>query len=184
MKQFSFPIRLSSTVVIRPFKEDDIVSLAKHANNSKIADCLNDGFPHPYTIKDARDFIQRRKSERIPQVLAIVINDEAAGAIGVFQQQNIQRKNAEIGYWISEDYWGKGIATASVKWMINYAFSAFDIIRLFGRPFPFNIASQKVLENCGFHREAVIKDALFKGGKLYDEWIYSLLKKEAYDYFS
>lgn len=177
-------MRISNSVFLRPFKDEDAGSLAKHANNPKISGNLNDGFPSPYTLQDAREFIQRRKEERTILVLAIEVNGEAAGAIGIFPQQNIQRKCAEIGYWISEDHWGKGICTVAVKFMVRYAFSNFDLIRLYGRPFPYNIASQKVLEKCGFKLEAILKDAFYKDEKIYDEWIYSLLKKDSNEDFS
>lgn len=184
MKQQTFPVQISELVSLRPFAFTDAPSLARHANNLAIARNLNDAFPHPYTLNDAKDFIQRRKAEPFPTVLAIEIKGEAAGAVGLFLQQGIQKKNAELGYWISEEYWGKGMGTSVVEWMIKYAFSTFDLLRLYARPFPFNIASQRVLEKNGFKLEAILKSALYKDNIVYDEWIYSILKSELNEEFS
>lgn len=173
-----FPFQLSEHAVLRPFTLEDAPALALYANNPAIAANLNDGFPSPYTLNDARDFILRRKEETVPQVLAIVIDGEAAGAIGIFPQQLVNRKNAELGYWIAEKYWGRGFATLAVKAIIPYAFANLDIIRLFARPFPFNPASVRVLEKAGFILEARIKSGLYKQGVIFDELIYSLLKHE------
>lgn len=178
MKKALFPISIAEEIALRPFHIDDAESLAYHANNPNISKSLNDGFPNPYTYNDAREFIARRKDENIPQILAITYSNKVIGAIGIFLQPNVQRKNAEIGYWLSEEFWGQGICSKSISAMIRYAFNNFDLVRLYARPFPFNIASQRALEKNGFYREAIIKDGLFKDGKLYDEWIYSLRKSD------
>lgn len=184
MSDIQFPIKLNAEVFLRPFKLTDIASIAAEANNIKIASNLNEGFPHPYSINDAKDFILRRHSENPELVLAIEVEGKAVGAIGLFLQQNVHRKNAEIGYWLGEKYWNRGIGTSALKAMIQYAFTNFDLLRLFARPFPFNIASQKILEKCGFRLEAIIKNGLFKDGIVYDEWIYSLLKSDLNEEFS
>lgn len=178
MNKDIFPLIISSTVKLRPFRHEDAASLAKHANNPNIAESLNDGFPEPYTIDDARDFILRMKQDHPVKVLAIEVDGEACGAIGVFPQQNVQRLNAELGYWLSESHWGKGITSAAVKLVLKYAFAYFDIIRIYARPFPFNKASQRVLEKAGFKLEARIKNGLIKNDTIYDELIYSFLKEE------
>lgn len=171
-----FPILLNEQALIRPFNTSDAPALALHANNPAIASNMNDGFPNPFTLNHAREFILRRTEEPVPQVLAIVIDHGVAGAIGVFPQQLVNRKNAELGYWIAEKYWGKGIATLAVKAIIPYAFANFDIIRLFARPFPSNPASARVLEKAGFILEARIRNGLYKQGLIFDELIYSFLK--------
>lgn len=178
MKPSDFPININQHLQLRPFLTTDAPHLALHANNPKIAENLNDGFPSPYSLTDARDFIRRMREDQPAKVLAIVIDGEACGAIGIFIQQNVQRLTAELGYWISEMYWGKGYTTAAVKVMIKYAFDTFDVIRLYARPFPFNIASQKVLEHSGFKLEARLKNGLYKHNTIYDELIYSILKEE------
>lgn len=178
MNKDVFPLIISSTVKLRPFRHEDAASLALHANNPNIAANLNDGFPQPYTMDDARDFILRMKQDYPAKVLAIEVNGEACGAIGVFPQQNVQRLNAELGYWLSEDHWGKGITSAAVKMILKYAFAHFDIIRIYARPFPFNIPSQKVLEKAGLKLEARIKNGLVKHNTVYDELIYSILKED------
>lgn len=155
----------------------DAASLQKHADNKKIADNLNDDFPSPYTEKNAVEFIGRLKSDDPPRILAITYEDSVIGAIGLFPQTRVQRLNAEIGYWVAEEYWNRGIASLALKAMVNYGFEQFDIIRIYARPFPFNSASRKVLEKNGFKLEAVLKKGLVKNNEVFDELIYSCLKE-------
>ena len=106
------------------------------------------------------------------KVFAIEINGEAAGSIGIFPQSDIHRKSAEIGYWLSEDYWGNGIIPRAIERVVRYGFETFDITRVFARPFGRNTASQRVLEKSGFKPEARLEKALFKNGEYEDEMIY------------
>ncbi len=163
---------------LRNLKIEDKVSMAKHANNKKIADMLRDGFPHPYTQNDAENFINFVLTNNEPQTqFAIDINGEAVGMIGILLKDDIYKKNAEIGYWLSEDYWGKGIMTDILKAVIEYAFKTFDVIRLYASVKSANIGSMKVLEKCGFKKEGVFVKSIFKNGQFFDEHIYSLLRE-------
>ncbi len=173
-----FPILAGENIALRPFILKDAVSLSVHANNKSIADNLNDGFPYPYTEKNAIEFITGMHHSQTPNILAIVFNDEVIGAIGIFPLTKVQRLNAEIGYWIGEKYWGRGITTKAVRAMLAYAFINFDVIRIFARPFPHNLASQKVLEKSGLRLEARIKNGLCKNNIIFDELIYSILKEQ------
>ncbi len=173
-----FPIKLDDRLLLRPFRITDAIPLALHANNRKIADNLNDGFPYPYTELHALEFIGSLKDDTTPAILAIVINDEPIGAVGVFPQTKVQRLNAEIGYWIGERYWGQGIATKVLIAMVRYVFENFNYIRLFTRPFPSNIASIRVIEKAGFTLEAKIKNGLCKNDMVFDELIYSIRRED------
>lgn len=156
-----------------------IEGVAKHANNKKIAHNLRDVFPHPYTYADAlwyvNDCIQKADDQQLCR--AIEINGEAVGSIGVFLQQDVYRKSAELGYWLSEDYWGQGVMTEAVGQLCREAFARFDIVRIFAEPFAHNTGSRRVLEKNDFLLEGILKNSVYKHGQLYDSCIYALLKR-------
>lgn len=159
---------------LRDWAASDLDSLIIQANNPLIAANLTDQFPHPYTRESGERFIGFATSHQPRKIFAIEINGKASGSIGVFPQDDIHRLNAEMGYWLAETWWGKGIMTKAIRQMVNYGFSTFAIDRIFARPFGSNIASQKVLEKAGFKLEAVFKQNLIKNGIITDELYYSI----------
>ena len=161
-------------IQLRKWQPDDLDNLVLHADNYKIARNLTNQFPHPYTREAAEAFIGKVSEQDPLQVFAITLDDQAIGGIGIFQQQDIQCRNAEMGYWLAETFWGKGIITIAIKKMIEYSFSTFDINRIYARPFGSNIASQKALEKAGFVKEAFFEKTLFKFGEYEDEYVYSI----------
>lgn len=164
---------------LRPWQESDLASLVKYAGNVNIFNNMTDSFPHPYTQEAGKQFITRATQNKPENILAIVVNGEACGSIGFFPETDVDRLNAEFGYWLGEPFWGKGIATAAVQAVTRYAFENFPLTRLFARPFEHNIASQKVLENAGFILEARIPKCLIKNGVIMDELIYAIRKEDA-----
>jgi [ribosomal protein S5]-alanine N-acetyltransferase len=162
---------------LRPWTINDLDSLVKYANNKEIAKNMTDQFPHPYTIEKGKVFIEYATKASPPNIFAIDVNGEAVGGIGVHPQTDIQRKNAELGYWLAEPFWGKGIISKAVTQMIDYGFKTFDVERIFARPFGTNKASQKVLEKSGFTLEAKFEKTLFKNGEYQDELVYSIRRK-------
>ena len=165
-------------IVIRPWREGDEISLVKYADNEKIARNLREIFPSPYTMRDARTWIAFNKDMLPALNMAIVLNQDVVGAVGIALKEDISRKNAEIGYWVGEPYWGKGIATEAVRRMVEYTFENYDVTRIYASTFDFNTASRKVLQKAGFRHEATLRKALFKDGRYYDEIIMSLLKED------
>jgi len=161
---------------LRPFRNSDLTSLVKYANNYNIAKYLTNQFPHPYTEEDGRKFISSVANNDPVNVFTIEVNGEAAGAIGIFPQSDIHAKNAEMGYWLAEPFWGNEIITRAIGEMVEYGFKTFDIVRIFSRPFSTNPASQRVLGKAGFICEARLKNALYKNGEYMDELIYSIRK--------
>lgn len=161
---------------LRPFRETDLANLVKYANNPKIAQNLTDAFPHPYTEVAGKAFIQMALKNSPPNILAITIEDEFVGGIGLHPQADIHRLNAELGYWLAEPFWGQGIVTQAIKEMIVYGFANLPIERIFARPFGSNIASQRVLEKAGFSLEARLSKTLIKNGLIEDELIYAVRK--------
>lgn len=161
---------------LRPWAMSDLDSLVKYANNKKIADNLTDAFPHPYTVEDGIKFITKVSIDNPTRAFTIEINGKAAGSIGVFPQTDIHSKNAEMGYWLAEEFWGFGITTRAVKQIVEYGFKTFDINRIFARPFGTNKASQKVLEKAGMKLEARFEKTCIKNGVLLDELFYAARK--------
>jgi [ribosomal protein S5]-alanine N-acetyltransferase len=158
--------------ILRDWTFADAGSLVKHADNPHVAAGMRDLFPCPYTLDDAKRFISMATSPGPNLFLAIETGGEAVGGIGVHQLDDVRCRSAEIGYWLSEVFWGQGIVTGAVSSMVPVAFETFDIVRLQAGVFSNNPASMQVLEKCGFVREAVHKDAIWKNGTLLDEVIY------------
>lgn len=152
--------------------------LASLANDPKIAANLTNQFPHPYTLENAKNFIEMQNNFVPTRVFGIFYNTQLAGAIGVHPQSDIFCKNAELGYWIAQKYWGLGIATSAIKLIVEYGFKEFDINRIFARQFGYNIASQKVLEKNGFELEATLTNTIYKNGQYTDELIFAIRRKD------
>lgn len=165
---------------LRQWKPEDAGAVAVAANNEKIAQNLRNVFPNPYMLEDAKwyvnDCIAHGEEHQITR--AIVVDGKAVGSIGVFVKDDVYEKSAELGYWLSEDYWGKGIMTEAVKNICREAYDKFDIVRIFAEPFEHNKGSRKVLEKAGFTCEGIMRDGVFKNGKVYSYCMYSLLKTE------
>lgn len=164
------------SIKLRPFALSDIERLAQLANNKNVWDNLRDYIPHPYSEKDAEEYIIFCNNQNPMTNFAIEYKDELVGSIGLILQKDVYRKSAEIGYWIGEPFWGKGIVTKAVELMVEYGFQNLDIIRIFTGVFDFNIGSQKVLEKNGFEKEAIFKNAIFKNGKICNEVKYAKIK--------
>ena len=162
---------------LRPWTHDDLNDLVSEANNPKIARFLTDQFPHPYTLESGQAFLKMVMNADPVNVLAIEVEGIASGAIGIHPQKDIFRMNGELGYWLAEKHWGKGIMTNAIKDMVLYAFKKFDINRIFTRPYGNNIGSQRVLEKAGFVFEARFEKTIIKNGELLDELVYSIRKK-------
>ncbi|MFC0518195.1 GNAT family N-acetyltransferase [Mucilaginibacter angelicae] len=169
------PIK-GSTFILRSWRLTDAPSLQHHADNANIYRFLFDRFPNPYTMADAERWVLAHQSKAVITNFAIVINDSAVGAIDFKQGDDIYRKNATLGYWLGEEYWGKGIITEAVKLFIPYAFQNFNITRIQATVNGNNQASMRVLEKAGFTKEGIMRDAIIKGGEVMDEHLYAILK--------
>ena len=165
---------------IRKWKLTDAKDIAVALSNKKIQDNLRDGLPYPYSEQDGIDFISSMLSANEDETFAfaITLDDKAIGSIGVFRQQNIHRQTAEMGYYIAEEYWGKGIMTDAVKQICEYVFKNSDILRIYAEPFAYNKGSCRVLEKAGFQYEGTLRNNAVKNEKVIDMKMYSLLKGE------
>lgn len=165
---------------IRKWNLADAPDLAEALSNKKIQDNLRDGLPYPYTEQDGADYISAMLSadENETFAFAVTVEDKVVGSIGVFRQGNIHRRTAELGYYIAEEYWGKGIMTEAVKQICEYVFNKSDILRIYAEPFVHNVASCRVLEKAGFQYEGTLRNNAVKNDKVVDMKMYSLLKTE------
>lgn len=165
---------------IRKWDPADAKDLSAVLSNAKIHDNLRDGLPYPYTEQDGLDFISAMLSADANETFAFAITTEGKviGSIGVFRQGNIHRRTAELGYYIAEAYWGKGLMTKAVRQICRYVFNNSDILRIYAEPFAFNAASCRVLEKAGFQYEGTLRSNAVKNGNVIDMKMYSLLKSE------
>ena len=166
---------------IREWRLSDAVDLAVALSNKKVQDNLRDGLPFPYTEKDGLDYITAMLSadKNDTFAFAVTVDDKVIGSIGVFRQGNIHRLTAELGYYISEEYWGNGIMTEAVKQICEYVFRNSDIIRIYAEPFSYNTASCRVLEKAGFQFEGLLRHNAIKNNKVIDMKMYALIKEQA-----
>ncbi|MDP4094994.1 MAG: GNAT family protein [Bacillota bacterium] len=163
--------------VLREWQDSDAERLADIADNKKIYDNLRDGFPHPYSLEDAKRYISFVKSNSSSSlILAIEIDGLIAGNIGAFFKDDVYRKNVEIGYFLAEEYWGKGIISMAIRELSKYVFDNYDIIRIYAEPFARNTGSRRALEKAGFSPEALMRCNVIKNGIIEDSCIYALLK--------
>lgn len=163
-------------LILRKWKESDAEALLKYAGNPKITAMMSDGFANLSTPEGAAKFIAFANSGEDKIYRAIELNDEVIGGIGVSVQTDIYRKNAELGYWLAEPFWGKGIVSSAIPMVVEEAFKVLDINRIIAKPFHTNTASHRVLEKAGFRLEAVLEKAVFKNGEYLDEHLYSIRK--------
>jgi len=165
---------------LREWRLSDAASIAEHADNINIWNNLRDALPHPYSEEDGKNFIETALSKPKPAtLLAIAVEGKAVGSIGIVLHTDVERITAELGYFIGENYWNRGIMTEAVKQMVTYAFTNFPQLRkIYATPFDFNTASHKVLQKAGFEREAILKQAAIKNGKIIDVHYYSLIKSQ------
>jgi RimJ/RimL family protein N-acetyltransferase len=158
---------------VRSWKASDATSLALHANNRKIWINLRDAFPHPYKLKDARAFIRAALKDRPECSFAIVVGGDAVGGIGFALHRDVERVSAEIGYWLGEEFWGRGITTAALEAVTVYAIQTHGLTRLYAVPFEWNPASFRVLEKAGYIQEGRLRRSAVKDGEIIDQILYA-----------
>jgi RimJ/RimL family protein N-acetyltransferase len=163
---------------LRPWRKTDAPALVTCANNLNVARQLRDRFPHPYTTADARQFIQSLTGVQPTTSFAIAAlgaGGEVMGGIGFSPGADVERFAAEIGYWLAEPYWGRGIAVEAVRLVSRYAFDTCNMLRMFALPFADNAQSVRVLEKAGYTREATLRASSVKDGVPRDQALYALV---------
>lgn len=160
---------------IRSWRDTDVEILQRYANNRNIWLNLRDVFPHPYTIDDARWWIEHTSQENPERSFAIASVEEPIGGIGLVFGDDVHRYSAELGYWLAEPYWGRGIMTGAVNAMIEYAIKKLPLNRIYAEPFASNLASICVLEKAEFQREGLLRASVVKNGEILDQILYARL---------
>src|SRR5271165_6933478 len=163
-------------VIVRSWRKDDVKALVRHGNNPKIAANLRDQFPHPYTRRDAIDFLEYARSQEPECAFAIEYGGEAVGGVGFLLGRDIARMSAEMGYWLSEDFWGRGLMTRVVTAMSDWAFDHYNLTRVFATAFAQNAASIRVLEKAGFVREGILRRSAIKNGVILDQVLFAKVR--------
>jgi len=165
-----------SRCTLRPWHKGDEVSLARYANNRNVSRNLRDRFPFPYTAADAEEWIGLTAGKTPTQHFAIVVDGSGVGGIAAEPGEGERRRSAEVGYWLGEPFWGRGIATEALRAVTDYAFATFDVIRLEAGVFGWNPASARVLEKVGYTLEGRMRQAVVKDGRVGDRLLYALLR--------
>jgi len=164
--------------MIRSWCDADLETLQSYANNRKIWLNLRDVFPHPYTIEDARWWIEHTSQENPERSFAIASAEEPIGGIGLIFGDGVHRCSAELGYWLGEPYWGRGIMTRAVSALTEYALKKLPLNRIYAEPFANNLASIRVLEKAGFQREGTLRASVIKNGEILDQILYACLGED------
>jgi [ribosomal protein S5]-alanine N-acetyltransferase len=161
---------------IRSYHEDDCEAIVRYANNRGVSINLRDGFPYPYTTADAEGWLKIALSTKPETHFAIATSKELIGGIGLMLQSDVSHRSAEMGYWLGEAYWGKGIATAAVKAFTPWSFEQFHLLRVYATIFDSNPASVRVLEKAGFTFEGRLRKHVVKEGRVMDMLMYAVVK--------
>ncbi|HAS41587.1 MAG TPA: GNAT family N-acetyltransferase [Microscillaceae bacterium] len=165
-------------VMLRTLQETDARDLARHVNNKKIWDNLRDYIPFPYTEEDAKSFIASVANENPVYTFVITYEGQVCGVMGLVAQQDVYKKSASIGYWVSEDYWGKGIASTALELATHYGLYQLGHIRIDTSVFEYNPASMRVLEKNGYVKEGIFRKAIFKNNQIWDEHRYAIVRED------
>jgi ribosomal-protein-alanine N-acetyltransferase len=165
--------------MIRPWNNQDAEALVKYADNYNVWINMRDGFTHPFTAERARLFLEAAGRQKPVPFCAIATHQEAIGGIGISLNQDVHRLTAELGYWLGEPYWGRGIMSEAVAKFSDYAFESFGLVRLYAEPYAHNQNSCRVLEKAGFVLEGRLKSSVIKEGQIIDQLMYAKVKTPA-----
>ena len=160
---------------LRRWTMSDADALARHADNLEIAKQLRDRFPHPYRREDARAFVKVVAPVDPPRNFAIDVGGEACGGLGYEPGSDVERFSAEVGYWLGQDCWGRGIGTEALRLFTSYAFEELGLLRIFALPFADNAASVRILEKAGYVREGTLRSSSVKYGQPRDQAMYAIV---------
>lgn len=166
-----------TSCTVRSWEWRDRDAIVRHANNRKVSINLRDRFPYPYTTRDARNWLDHVVDQKPVTNFAIDIAGEAVGGIGFTPQSDVEWRSAEIGYWLGEQFWGRGIVTEALVVVTDYAFANFDLCRLYAHVFAWNPASARVLEKAGYVFEGRLQKSVTKNGQTIDQLMYAKIRE-------
>jgi ribosomal-protein-alanine N-acetyltransferase len=158
---------------VRSWTLDDVDDLVVAANNRNVWANLRDAFPHPYGPEHAHAFIASAMTLEPETRWAIDVDGVAVGSIAIVLQDDIERVSAELGYFLAEPFWGKGVMSDAVRAVTLHAVEAFGLTRVFAVPFAENAASARVLEKAGYTLEGVMRRSAIKAGVIRDQLLYA-----------
>jgi RimJ/RimL family protein N-acetyltransferase len=170
---------IRGTCIVREWQAEDAPAIVRHADNRNIWATVRDRFPSPYTIADAQAWIRHCARTTPSTDFAIDVDGEAVGGIGLVLRDDIDRVSAEIGFWLGEAFWGRGITTDAVNALVPWAFDRFQLTRIYAQVFSSNARSARVLEKAGFVREGVLRKAAIKDGRLIDQLLFARIREDA-----
>lgn len=165
-----------SRSTVRLWAVSDLDALIRHASNRQVSKHLRDRFPFPYEIQHGRKFLEWIEQQPAPTVWAIEVDGEATGGIGIELHRDVERVSAEIGYWLGESAWGRGIVTEALTAVTAEMFRQFDLTRIYALPFADNLASVRVLEKAGYALEGRLRQSAIKDGTIRDQLLYAAYK--------
>ena len=165
----------SPRCAVRSLRTGDAASLAYHGNNRKVWLNLRDRFPHPFTEQHGAEYIAYNLSKPDSTSFAIDVAGTAVGGISLHVGTDIERLGAELGYWLGEEFWGRGIMTEAIRLVTRYAFSDVGLVRVFAVPFVGNVGSCRALEKAGYVREGLMLRSAIKDGQLLDQYLYAAI---------
>ena len=163
---------------VRSWQEHDLEPLVRIANNRDVASNLRDRFPHPYDAVHGLGFLRWVAQQPVESVWAIALDGSVVGGIGLQLGHDIERVSAEIGYWLGQPFWGRGLATSALRAVTNFAFAEFELTRLFAVPFESNSASIRVLEKAGYVLEGRLRQSAIKDGEVLDQRLYAAYRDQ------
>jgi ribosomal-protein-alanine N-acetyltransferase len=166
-----------ATCNVRSWEWRDRDSIVRHANNRNVSINLRDRFPYPYTAADARSWLESAVGRKPETNFAIDVAGEAVGGIGFTLQPDVAHRSAEIGYWLGEEFWGRGIATDALIAVTEHAFANYDLCRLYAHVFDWNGASARVLEKAGYEFEGPLRKSVTKEGQTIDQLMYAMIRE-------
>ena len=165
------PILQGERCLLRAYAAADAEAMRALADNANVARNLFEGFPSPYTALAAQAWCgEEANSGRFGYVWAITAQGVLAGTIGLRPLAGAgDRCNAEIGYWLGEAWWRRGLASDAVRQVTDWAFAALpQLTRVYAPIHARNEGSQAVARRCGYVREGVQKQAIIKDGEVID----------------
>lgn len=166
----------AGTGVVRAWRHADRASLLRHADNPNVARYLSTRFPHPYTPADADAWFGFLDAQAEPTAFAIEVDGDAVGGIGLRASDEPEfAHSAELGYWLGEAYWRRGIVTSAVAAFVPFAMARWDLARLTSYANPRNAGSVHLLENAGFVREGLIRARAIRDGIAHDHVVFGLV---------
>jgi len=168
-----------SQSTIRSFRPSDAASLTKHCGTYSVARNMNN-IPHPYSLQDAEEWIAIASRGTPESHFALAIDDEVVGGIGVMlaapDRLGVSGHCAEIGYWLGESFWGRGIVSEALAALTEWTFANLRVVRLQAAVYARNPASARILEKAGYTFEGRLHARYFRDGEFIDGLLYAKVR--------